>query len=165
MLEGFKNFLARTVGHYGAVFLCSMLPIIELRGSVILGATLSMPWWINFIISVIGNLIPVPFILLFMRWILGRMKNTRLFGGVARWLERKAEKNRDKVEKYGFWGLCLLVAIPLPGTGAWTGSLVASLMHFNFWRALLACTIGVLIAGVVMTLAAYGFVGFLSVFA
>ena len=66
------------------------------------------------------------------------------------------------MDKYGFWGLTLLVAIPLPGTGAWTGSLVASLMRINFWKALLACFIGVLIAGVIITLAAYGAVGFLS---
>ena len=107
-------------------------------------------------------MLPVPFILLFLRWFLEIMKKTRLLGGIARWLERKADKNKDKVDKYGFWGLTLLVAIPLPGTGAWTGSLVASLMRINFWKALLACFIGVLIAGVIITLAAYGAVGFLS---
>ncbi|MBQ4121073.1 MAG: small multi-drug export protein [Clostridia bacterium] len=157
-----KNLLIQTIGLRGGVFFCAMIPFIELRGSIILGASLGIPWWQNFIISVLGNMLPVPFILLFLRWFLEIMKKTRLFGKFARWLERKAEKNQDKVDKYGFWGLTLLVAIPLPGTGAWTGSLVASLMRINFWKSLLACFIGVLIAGVVITLAAYGAVGFLS---
>ncbi len=157
-----KNLLVQTIGLRGGVFFCAMIPFIELRGSIILGASLGIPWWQNFIISVLGNMLPVPFILLFLRWFLEIMKKTRLFGGMARWLERKAEKNKDKVDKYGFWGLTLLVAIPLPGTGAWTGSLVASLMRINFWKSLLACFIGVLIAGVVITLAAYGAVGFLA---
>ena len=78
------------------------------------------------------------------------------------WLENKAEKNRPKIEKYGFWGLCLFVMIPLPGTGAWTGALVASFVKMNFWKALLSITIGVLAAGVIMTLASYGVIGFLS---
>ncbi len=162
MLDTFKSFLVRTIGMRWAVFLCSMIPIIELRGSIILGATLELPWWQNYLISVIGNMIPVPFILLLIRWVLGLMKKTRLFGKLAAWLEQKAEKNKPKVEKYGFWGLCILVAIPLPGTGAWTGSLVAALMRINFWKALLAVFIGVLIAGVIMTLASYGVVGFLG---
>ena len=157
-----KSFIIRTVGIRGGIFLCAMLPLIELRGSVILGASFDLPWWQNLTISMIGNMLPVPFILLFIRWFLEKMKPTRLFGKMATWLERKADKNKGKVEKYGFWGLCLLVAIPLPGTGAWTGSLVAALMRINFWKALLANFIGVLIAGVILTLAAYGAVGFLS---
>ncbi len=157
-----KRFLIRTVGIRGGIFFCSMLPLIELRGSVILGASLDLPWWQNLTISIIGNMIPVPFILLFVRWFLEKLKPTRHFGKMATWLERKAEKNKGKVEKYGFWGRGLLVAGPLPGTGAWTGSLVAALMRVNFWKALLANFVGVLIAGVFMTLAAYGAVSFLS---
>lgn len=161
-MTALKNLLIQTIGLRGGVFFCSMIPFIELRGSIILGASLAIPWWQNFMISVVGNMLPVPFILLFLRWALEIMKKIPFLSGIARWLERKAEKNQDKVDKYGFWGLCLLVAIPLPGTGAWTGSLVASLMRINFWKALLACFIGVLIAGVIMTLAAYGAIGFLS---
>lgn len=162
MIEAIKHFFVNILGVRGGVFICSMIPIIELRGSVILGASLGLPWWQNLLLSIIGNMLPIPFILLLIRWVLNWMKNTRLFGKMANWLERKAEKNRPKVEKYGFWGLCILVAIPLPGTGAWTGSLVAALMRINFWKALLAVFIGVVIAGVVMTLASYGVLGFLS---
>ncbi len=162
MIHALENFLIRTVGIRGGVFLCSMIPIIELRGSIILGASMGLPWWQNFLISVAGNMLPVPFILLLIRWILNWMKGTRPFGKMATWLERKAEKNRAKVDKYGFWGLCILVAIPLPGTGAWTGSLVAALMRVNFWKSLAAVFVGVLIAGTVMTLASYGVLGFLS---
>ena len=157
-----KNLLIQTIGFRGGVFFCAMIPFIELRGSIILGASLGLPWWQNFIISVAGNMLPVPFILIFLRWFLEVMKKIRPLSGLARWLERKAEKNQDKVDRYGFWGLVILVAIPLPGTGAWTGSLVASLMRVNFWKALLANFIGVLIAGVIITLAAYGAIGFLS---
>ena len=157
-----KKLLIGTIGYRGGVFFCAMIPFIELRGSIFLGASLGIPWWQNFMISVLGNMLPVPFILLFLRWFLGVMKHIGFLKKIAFWLERKAEKNQDKVNKYGFWGLCLLVAIPLPGTGAWTGSLVAALMRVNFWKALLAVFVGVLIAGIVMTLAAYGAVGFLS---
>ena len=89
----------------------------------------------------------------------------KFFNKIGTWLTNKAEKNRERVEKYSFWGVCLFVAIPLPVTGAWTGSLVAAVIDMKFHKALLSCLIGVLIAGVIMTLASYGVVAAFQIFA
>lgn len=153
-----KNFFLETVGKRWCVFFCSMIPIIELRGAIPIGAAFGLPWWQTFLISVFGNMLPVPFILLFITAILRWMAGCRvkLFNKVAGWLLRKAEKNREKIEKYAFWGLALFVGVPLPGTGAWTGSLVAAVIDLKFWKALLSALIGVLAAGVIMTLVSYG---------
>lgn len=158
MIQAIETFFLETVGRELCVLFCSMLPIIELRGAIPLGASplIALPWWQTFIISVLGNLLPIPFILLLMRWILRMMKRVKGLRRIALWLESKAEKNREKVERYAFWGLVLFVAIPLPGTGAWTGSLVASVTGMRFWRSLLSVTVGVLIAGAIMTAVSYG---------
>lgn len=153
-----KNFFLETVGKRWCVFFCSMIPIIELRGAIPMGAAFGLPWWQTFLISVVGNMLPVPFILLFINAILKWMEGCRvkLFNKIAGWLLRKAEKNREKIEKYAFWGLAIFVGVPLPGTGAWTGSLVGAVIHLKFWKALLSALIGVLAAGVVMTMISYG---------
>lgn len=142
----------------------SMVPIIELRGAIPVGAALELPWYTNMLAAVVGNCIPVPFILLFIRAILGWMRTCpiSLFRKVADWLFRKAEKHADKVEKYAFWGLFVLVAIPLPGTGAWTGSLVAALFRVKPKIAVPAILLGVLGAAVIVTLISYGVLSFLS---
>lgn len=156
MVQAIKDFFLETVGRELCVFFCSMLPIIELRGAIPLGAGLGLPWIQSFVLSIVGNLLPIPFILLLMRWILNVMKRIKGLCKIALWLETKAEKNREKVQKYAFWGLVLFVAIPLPGTGAWTGSLVASVTGMRFWRSFLSVVVGVLIAGVIMTAVSYG---------
>ena len=130
-----------------------------------MGAFLDLPWYVNYFISVIGNLLPVPFILLFIRSVIRWMKGVKIFRKIALWLEAKAEKNQGKLSKGIFVGLFLFVAIPIPGTGAWTGSLVAALMGIKFKDAFFAILIGVLAAGAIMTLASYGVLGFLSIFA
>lgn len=167
MTEAIKTFFTETVGPYWSVFICSMLPIIELRGAIPMGAALHLPWWQSYFISVVGNILPVPVILLFVRkvtdWMAG--SKVKFFAKVAGWVNRKAEKNRAKIEKYSFWGVALFVAIPLPATGAWTGSLVAATIEMKFWKAMLSAFIGVLIAGCVMTLASYGIVAAFKIFA
>ena len=135
----------------------AMVPVVELRGAIPAGvaAGLSIPE--AFILAVIGNLIPIPFLILFTRkvfeWL--RTKSAWLDNMVSK-LEAKAEKNKDVVLKYEFWGLVLLVAIPLPGTGAWTGALVAAMMDMQLKRAMPAIILGVLIAGVIVTSLTYG---------
>ena len=156
MTEAIKEFFLVTLGEEWCVFLCSLLPIIELRGAIPLGATLGLPFWQCFLLSVVGNLLPVPLILLLIRWALDVMKKIKFLSKFAFWLEQKAEKNRGKVERYAFWGLVLFVAIPLPGTGAWTGALVAGVMRMKFSKALGSIVLGVLPAGVIMTLISYG---------
>lgn len=164
MGEIIKNFFLNIVGEELCVFFCSMLPVIELRGAIPMAYAFGMPWWQAYLISVVGNMIPVPFILLLIRFIIGFMQRSKikLFGKIANWLLAKVDKNRGKIEKYSFWGLCLFVAIPLPATGAWTGSLVAAMIDVKPWKAFLSAFIGVMIAGAVVTLIVYGGIGFLS---
>lgn len=156
MVEAIQTFFLETVGREWCVFFCSMIPIIELRGAIPLGAGLGLDPWLCYLISVIGNMVPVPFILLFIRAVIKWMKNTKLFGKFALWLEKKSDKNKDKIQSYGFWGLTVFVMIPLPGTGAWTGALVAALVDMPFWKAVLCTLLGVMAAGVIMSLISYG---------
>ena len=158
MAEAIQQFFLETVGREWCVFFCSMIPIIELRGAVPMGWAMGLEWWQTYIISVLGNMVPVPFILLFIRAILAWMERIPCFEKMVRWLRAKAEKGRGKVEKYAVIGLAVFVAIPLPGTGAWTGSLVAALMGMRFPKAVISAVVGVLAAGVIMSLLSYGVV-------
>ena len=158
MKEAIADFFLETVGPELCVFFCSMLPIIELRGAIPMGAIFGLPWWQSYLIAVVGNMLPVPIILLFVKAVLNWMAKCRvkLLNKIASKMFEKAEKNREKIEKYAFWGLTLFVAIPLPATGAWTGTLVAGLFDLKFWKSMFSALIGVMIAGVVMTLISYG---------
>lgn len=138
-------------------FLVAMVPVVELRGAIPFGVVRGLNLWTAIIASVLGNLVPVPFIILFIRRIFAWMRAhmPKLDGLVTR-MEKKAEKNRAAVEKYAFWGLAILVAIPLPGTGAWSGALVAAMMEMRLKRAFPAIVIGVVIAGVIVSVVTYG---------
>ncbi len=155
MKDAIESFFINSVGIELCVFFCSMIPVIELRGSIPLGWAFELNPFFTFFISVIGNMIPVPFILIFMRAILNWMKKFKRLGKFARWLEAKAEKNKEKIMKKAFWGLFIFVAIPLPGTGAWTGSLVAALFYIPIKKAILAIVCGVFTAGIIMSLVSY----------
>ena len=129
-------------------FLISLLPVVELRGGIPYGISQGLDPWLAFAASALGNMLPVPFLLLFVRKIrLGRLAVS---------LERRADRKSSRVRKSELVGLCILVAIPLPGTGAWTGALVAALMEMRLKRALPAIYAGVLIAGLLVTLALTG---------
>lgn len=149
--------------NYLYVFVISMVPIVELRGAIPVGYGMGLPFFVNYIICCIGNLIPVPFILLFIKWLLNFMSSSKIgfFNKTANFVLKKAEKNKGKITKYATWGLFLFVAIPLPGTGAWTGALVASLLDMKRSRAMLSITAGVVAAGLIMSLICYGFIDFL----
>jgi uncharacterized membrane protein len=159
-----QNFFLDIVGEKLCVFFCSMLPIIELRGGIPMAYAFGLDWWEAYFLTVIGNLLPVPFILLLINVVLKWMTNSKIafFNKVANFLYRKVEKNRARIEKYSFWGLCFFVAIPLPVTGAWTGSLVAAVIGMKPWKAFLSALLGVMIAGVIVTLIVYGGIGFLA---
>ena len=139
-----------------------MVPLIELRGAIPIGAALGLPWLANFIASIIGNMVPVPFILLFIRHILAWMKKTKAFSKIALWVEEKGKKNSVKVMKYASLGLMLFVGIPLPGTGAWTGALVAALLNMRMKYSLPSIFAGVVLAAFIMSGISYGFLSFLS---
>lgn len=148
--------------HYLYVFFCSMVPLIELRGAIPIGAALGLPWLANFLISVAGNMLPVPFILLFIRKILAWMHTTRHLHKLAEWLENKAHGKSDQVLRYASLGLVLFVGVPLPGTGAWTGALIAALLDMRMKYALPSILAGVAIAAFIMSGISYGFLSFLS---
>lgn len=164
MGEIISKFFLEIVGEELCVFFCSMLPIIELRGAIPLAFGLGLPWWQAYLIAVLGNLLPVPFILLLINIVIKWMANSKVkfFNKFANFLLAKVEKNRERIEKYSFWGLCLFVAIPLPVTGAWTGSLVAAVVGMKPWKAFVSALLGVLLAGAIVTLIVYGGIGFLS---
>ena len=156
--------------NYLWVFFLSMVPVLELRAAIPIGATLGLEWVANYLICVIGNMIPVPIILLFVRHVLEWMKKIPRLDKIALWVENKAQKNTPKVQKYASLGLLIFVALPLPGTGAWTGTLAASILNMGLKKSTLACMggvvpsifCGVLIAGLIMSLASYGLVSFLT---
>ena len=130
------------------VFLVSMVPLLELRGSILAAGLMKMSFFPSYIAAVLGNMLPIPFILLFIEKIFAWMKKSKRFHKIPDWLEKKA--------KYGYLGLFLFVAIPLPGTGAWTGSLIAVLFGMKPKKSLLFIFLGVLTAGLIMSLLSFG---------
>ena len=135
------------------VFVVSLLPILELRGGLVAASILGIDWIVAFPICVIGNMLPMPFILLFLKQIFAFLKRKGgFFGKMVCWLEERADRKSSSLNKYKLFGLFLFVAIPLPGTGAWTGALVAALMEMRMKRALPTIFLGVLIAGIAVTL-------------
>ncbi len=138
------------------VTIVSMLPLVELRGGIPLARLLMLPMREALFFSLLGNLIPLPFILLFIRKIFDWLRPTKGIGTIVRKLEEKAMNKSDKIGKAEFWGLVAFVGIPLPGTGGWTGCLIAALLQIDFKKALLASLLGVAIAATIMTLISYG---------
>ena len=138
------------------VFLISLMPILELRGGLIAAALLGLNIVPAFIICIIGNLLPIPFILWFITPIFNKLKNTKHLSKFVNKIEKKALSKKDKIEKAEFWGLFFFVGIPLPGTGGWTGSLIASLISMDKKKAMLAITCGVLLAGLIVGSLSFG---------
>lgn len=138
-------------------FLVSMVPIIELRGAIPIATGMGLAPWIAIPIAIVGNLLPVPFIIVFIKRIFAWMRRVSpKLNRVVDKMEAKAEKNKEKVLKYAFWGLALFVAIPLPGTGAWTGALVAAMLDMPLKKAFPSVVIGVLGAGIIISFVSYG---------
>jgi len=154
-LEIFKQSAA---GEVLLTVLVSMLPVVELRGAIPLGVSMGLSHWTAMAASIVGNMIPAPFIIIFIRKIFAalRRRSPRLENLVSR-LETRAQGKTNQVHRYRFWGLLVLVAIPLPGTGAWTGALVAAMMNMRLRNALPAIFAGVVIAGILITGITYGF--------
>ncbi len=146
-------------GEFTLTMLVSMIPVVELRGGIPFGVAAGLPVWAAFIAAVIGNLIPVPFIIVYIRRIFQWMRRhmPRLNSLVDK-LERKAHLKGQRVTKYKYLGLMLFVAIPLPGTGAWTGSLAAAFLDMPLRKAIPSVIVGVLIAGMAISILSYGIV-------
>ena len=150
-----------TLVKYLIVFFVSMVPLIELRGAVPIGTGLGLPWHLTLIVAIVGNCVPMPIILFFIKKVLTWMRGCKveLFRKITNWLHEKAAKNRVKIDKYAAWGLFVFVAIPLPGTGAWTGALIASLLGIDIKKSSLAILCGIAMATVIMYVVSYVLVG------
>ena len=161
LVQGLASLLGGKVSGEAIIFIISMIPILELRGGLLAAspALLNVPILKAIPICIIGNLLPIPFILLLIEKVLNGMERVPGLSKVAIWVRQKADKNKSQIEKFGFWGLVLFVGIPLPGTGAWTGSLVAALLHMKFGKAIGAILIGIIMATVIMSLLSYGLLG------
>lgn len=167
-MESFiKEIVERLNDNLGAefiIFLISMTPILELRGGLLAAKFLnnltnSISWQTALPICIIGNLLPIPFVLLFIKKIFKWLKNTRFVKAIDR-LEQRLKRKSESVLKYETFGLFLFVAIPLPGTGAWTGTMVASLLEMPLKNSIISIFFGVISAGIIMTLLSYGVLGF-----
>jgi uncharacterized membrane protein len=159
MAESLSSFLSPYVSPPLVVFLISLLPILELRGGMVAAALLGLPWGLALLVSLLGNMLPVPFIILFIRRFLAFLRRGGPFRPLALWLERKGTDGGARLQnRYprSLWlGLCLFVAVPLPGTGAWTGALIAALLDLDARKSTPAICLGVLGAGGVMLFLTY----------
>lgn len=153
--------LGAEIGKIVGIFFISMLPVVELRGSIPVGYFVGLNWYINLIVSIIGNMIPVPFILFYSVKVFEYMKKRNIMTKFIEKIEKRALNKSDSVAKKEFLGLMIFVGIPLPGTGAWTGSLIAAILKLDIKKSLLSIFLGVVIAAVLVTLGVYGILGFI----
>ena len=160
MIGAFGGLTAIAYGREILVFIIPLMPILELRGGLLAAALLGLDPLPSYIISIIGNVLPVPFILLLITKILAWMRNSKvkLFNKIANWLDEKVEKHKGQIEKYGYWGVVLFVGIPLPGTGAWTGSLIASVLNMDKKKTFGAVMLGLIMASIIMMILSFGIV-------
>lgn len=160
IVGAFGGLTAIAYGREILVFIISLMPILELRGGLLAAALLGLEPLPSYIISIVGNILPIPFILLLITKILAWMKNSKVkfFNKIANWLDEKVEKNKGQIEKYGYWGLLIFVGIPLPGTGAWTGALIASVLNMEKKKTFVAVLGGVVMASIIMMILSFGVV-------
>lgn len=163
LIQWFTGTLGGLISEEGIVFIISMFPILELRGGLIAAALFRIPLLKAIIICLVGNIIPIPFILWFITPIFTWMKKTALFRPIVEKVENKAMGKSDRIQRYEFLGLLLFVGIPLPGTGAWTGALIASLLGMKGKKAFVAILFGILMATVIMCTFTYFIPWLLSV--
>ena len=150
------------VNGYLTVFLVSMLPVVELRGAIPVGVTLELNWLWTYIVAVIGNMIPVPFIIRFVRPIIEFLMRTKYLSGIAEKIKNRTLSKSERITKYKMFGLFIFVAIPLPGTGAWSGAMLAGLMDMRLKDSVPMILLGVIVAGILMMGISYGFGALLS---
>lgn len=162
MVEQLVGFFAN-IPPVVSLILISMFPVVELRGGIIAAAIMKVPFTVAFPVCVLGNLLPIPLILLFLNKIFKFMRRYKSFDKILSFLDRKVEKNRKKVERWEFFGLLVLVAIPLPGTGAWTGALVANALNMPIKKSFPAIALGVVTAGIIMSVLSYFIPGLFGV--
>lgn len=141
------------------IFIVSLMPVLELRGGLLAASLLEVEYIRALIICVIGNVLPIPFVLLFLRFILDLFEKWSVTKKIVTWLEKKVESKREQIDKYGYWGLVIFVGIPLPGTGAWTGSLLAVMLGLSRKKSFICILLGVVMAAIIMSILSYGILG------
>lgn len=141
------------------VFIISLLPILELRGGLLAASLLHLEFKKAFIVCIIGNIIPIPLVLLFIEKIFNKLENIKITKNLVKKLKDKALSKREQIDKFGYLGLLLFVGIPLPGTGAWTGSLLAILLGLNRKKSFIYIILGVILASIIMSIISYGILG------
>lgn len=158
IIGAFGGITGMALGKEILVFVISLMPILELRGGLIAAALLKLNPVVSYIISIIGNILPVPFILLLMNKILNKMRKSKMnfFNKIAKFLDSKVEKHKSQIEKFGYWGIILFVGVPLPGTGAWTGSLIASVLELDRKKTFGAVMVGIIMASIIMMVVSFG---------
>ena len=158
IIKLFSGLTALKFGKELIVFIISILPILELRGGLIAASLLNVSPLTGYIVSIIGNTLPVPFILLFINKILDWMGKSKIkwMNKLSKWVDKKARKHTDSIEKYGYLGLTLFVGVPLPGTGAWTGCLAASVLNMDKKKSFISIMLGIIMASIIMMLISYG---------
>lgn len=159
IVQAFSSTLGQYVSAEVVVFIISMLPILELRGGLLAASLLKVPLITAIPICIVGNILPIPFILLFIKKFFNWLGRFKVFKGFVGKMEARARKKSGSVKNAEFMGLTVFVGIPLPGTGAWTGSLVASFLDMDFKKAILAELLGVAIATVICSILWYGLLG------
>jgi uncharacterized membrane protein len=159
LVQAFSDTLGQYLSAQVVVFIISMVPILELRGGLLAAKLLGVPLLQAIPLCIVGNLIPIPFILLFIKKIFSWMKNFKIFRGLVERLENRAMKKSDSVSNAEFLGVTLFVGIPIPGTGAWMGSLIAALLEMDFKKAIKAELIGIAMATIICSILWYGLLG------
>lgn len=158
-MESLIESIIKLLGPLGkelVVFIISILPILELRGGLIAASLLKIPFFKGYIISIIGNLLPIPLVLLFLDKIFELLKKFKFTSKLVIKLENKILSKKKQIDKYGYLGLLLFVGIPLPGTGAWTGSALAVLLHLDKKKSFMYIIFGVILASIIMSIFSYG---------
>lgn len=155
----FANTLGQHVSAELVVFIISMIPILELRGGLLVASLLNVPITTAIPLCILGNIIPIPFILLFIKQIFKWLKKVPFFEKIITKLENRAMGKSDSIKRGEFWGLAFFVGIPLPGTGAWTGSLIAALLEIDFKKAIFSELLGIAMATLIMSIVSYGLLG------
>ena len=160
MLDALANWYNNSLGQFLPkdlfVFFVSMIPLVELRGGLVIAKILNIELLKANVICIIGNIIPIPFILLFIKQIFAFMKKHNILKGFVEWCERRAEKKSAGAERGLFVFLLLFVGIPIPGTGAWMGSLIAALFDFDIKKASIAIFLGIILAAIIVSVFSYG---------
>ncbi len=155
----FSGIAGSLFGKYLVIFIISMVPILELRGGLIAASLFNLPMWQSFFLCFIGNIIPIPFILWLINPIFRKMREWKHLGKLVLWCEEKAHSKQEKIENLKYLGLFLFVGIPVPGTGAWMGCLIAALLDMDKKKSLVAALLGVVLAGIIMLIFSYGVLG------